>query len=84
MMLEAFWSFAESVKRAPRWAVLRLAAVSGVNAGWWIMAIVSAVVGGLMAVLCVTMVHHYLKGGEPAITVQAEEEGDKQGVQEDA
>lgn len=82
MSLESAISSMQSAKNAPRWTVLRLETVTGVNAGWWVMAIVSSLVGALMAVLCVTMVHVYLKDGESSMTVEIEEEEDKQGVQE--
>lgn len=74
-------SFIQSAKKMPRWAVLRLASVTGVNAGWWIMAIVSGLVGAVTAVLCVTVVHHYLKGGESPLYVEVEED-ESVGMQE--
>lgn len=74
MSVESAVSSMQSVKNAPRWTVLRLETVTGVNAGWWIMAIVSGLVGALTAVLCVTMVHHYLKGESP-IYVEADGDG---------
>lgn len=49
------------VRRMPKWALLRVATVSGVNVGWWIMAFWSAVVGAISAVVVVTIVHSMLK-----------------------
>jgi len=48
-------------RELPRWLVLRLASVSGVNAGWWVMSLSAAVVGALSAVVVVTLVHFSLK-----------------------
>lgn len=73
MSVESAVSAGQSVKKVPRWTVLRLASVTGVNAGWWVMAIVSGLVGALMAVLSVTVVHYYLKGGESPIYVDMED-----------
>lgn len=51
---------AQSVREFPRWVVLRLATVTGVSAGWWVMAICAAVVGAVAAVVLVTVVHRIL------------------------
>jgi hypothetical protein len=42
--------------------VLRLATVSGVSAGWWVLAFASAVAGAVAAVAVTTAVHVVLKG----------------------
>lgn len=55
-------SAARTLSRLPRWSVLRLATISGVSVGWWVMALVSGAVGALSAVATVTVVHLYLKG----------------------
>lgn len=50
------------VRSLPRWMVLRLATVSGVSAGWWIMAFAAAVAGAVAAIAVTTLVHVSLKG----------------------
>lgn len=52
---------ARVVRNGPRWFVLRLATRTGISAGWWIMAICSAVVGAVAAVAVVTVVHWSLR-----------------------
>lgn len=73
MSVSSAVSSMQSAKNAPRWTVLRLASVSAVSAGWWVMSIVSGLVGALAAVLCVTVAHEYLKGGESPLYVEVEE-----------
>lgn len=46
---------------SPRQWLLLLADRTGINAGWWIMAICSAVIGAISAVVIVTLVHLELK-----------------------
>jgi hypothetical protein len=61
------------LREVPETALWSLASVTGVNVGWWIMAIVSAITGALVAVVAVTVVHLYLKS-EPARWVPSEVE----------
>jgi hypothetical protein len=65
-------SVAGAVVETPRWVVLRLATVTGVNAGWWIMAIASAVTGAVTSVVVTTVVHSALKEGRDVEVVPSE------------
>lgn len=62
----------ETVRNLPMWTLFRLATVTGVSAGWWIMAFVSAVVGAVAAVFAMTVVHEILKGRKRPSPITAE------------
>jgi len=60
-MIEAAVSKLRVARRLPRWAVLRLATVTGVSAGWWVMTITAGAVGAVAAAVVVTLVYETMR-----------------------
>lgn len=75
MTLEKLQSAAQTARNLPRLSILRLATATGVSAGWWIMAICSAVVGAVVAVVVVTVVHSVLNHREAVAIESATSDG---------